>query len=126
MLSTQITNSLMSIFAQPGTAGDPRGFLSSSFGYYKPLVAGVMVKIIGNVLAIRNPVYLVIVRAILGVGAPLFFAVSMTFILNLFDDSRKRTAMTFRMTTYGVRWCFTLSSAILLASVPVAIIIKES
>ena len=49
----------------------PSGFLFSRFGYYKPLVAGVMVTIIGNVLTIniRNPVYLVIEQAIMAAEA---------------------------------------------------------
>jgi MFS family permease len=42
---------------------------------------------------VNNPVHLVFVRAVKGFGAPFFFAVSMTFIVNLFGAEKRGTAM---------------------------------
>lgn len=114
MLSTQITNPLLSIFAKEiGATGVmigyavagywvsrvlleiPSGFISARFGYYKPLVAGVVLTLVGNLLAVNvnSPLFLVVVRAIMGLGAPLFFAISMTFIINLFGTENRGSAM---------------------------------
>jgi MFS family permease len=114
MLATQITNPLLSIFAKRiGATGVmigyavagywvarvileiPSGFISARMGYYKPMVAGAVLTVAGNLLTINvdAPVYLVVVRAIMGLGAPLFFAISMTFIVNLFDAERRGSAM---------------------------------
>jgi len=114
MLATQITNPLLSIFARRiGATGVmigyavagywvsrvllevPSGFISARIGYYKPMLAGALLTVLGNMLTVNveSPVFLVIVRAILGLGAPLFFAVSMTFIVNLFDAERRGSAM---------------------------------
>ncbi|MBD3205109.1 MFS transporter [Candidatus Bathyarchaeota archaeon] len=114
MLSTQITNPLLPLFAkQIGATGVligyavagywvsrvileiPSGFISARFGYFKPLLAGVLLTLIGNLLAVNvdSPFYLVVVRAIMGLGAPLFFAISMTFIINLFDSQTRGSAM---------------------------------
>jgi MFS family permease len=73
----------------------PSGFISARVGYYKPMVAGAVLTVAGNLLTINvdAPVFLVAVRAIMGLGAPLFFAVSMTFIVNLFDAERRGSAM---------------------------------
>ena len=114
MLATQITNPLLSIFAKRiGATGVmigyavaaywvsrvlleiPSGFISARYGYYKPMVAGALLTVAGNMLTINvdSPVFLVAVRAIMGLGAPLFFAISMTFIVNLFDTERRESAM---------------------------------
>jgi len=114
MLATQITNPLLSIFAKRiGATGVmigyavagywvarvilevPSGFISARMGYYKPMVAGAVLTVAGNLLTINvdAPMFLVVVRAIMGLGAPLFFAVSMTFIVNLFDAERRGSAM---------------------------------
>lgn len=114
MLATQITNPLLSIFAKRiGATGImigyavaaywvsrvlleiPSGFISARYGYYKPLVVGALLTVAGNMLTINvdSPVFLVVVRAIMGLGAPLFFAISMTFIVNLFDAERRGSAM---------------------------------
>jgi len=114
MLATQITNPLLSIFAKRiGATGVmigyavaaywvsrvlleiPSGFISARYGYYKPMVAGALLTVAGNMLTINvdSPVFLVAVRAIMGLGAPLFFAISMTFIVNLFDTERRGSAM---------------------------------
>jgi len=114
MLSTQITNPLLSIFAKEiGATGVmigyavagywvsrvlleiPSGFISARFGYFKPLVAGVVLTLVGNLLAVNvnSPLFLVVVRAIMGLGAPLFFAISMTFIINLFGTENRGSAM---------------------------------
>jgi MFS family permease len=114
MLSTQITNPLLSIFAKEiGATGVmigyavagywisrvlleiPSGFISARFGYFKPLVVGVALTLIGNIFAVNVnvPLFLVVVRAIMGLGAPLFFAISMTFIINLFEAENRGSAM---------------------------------
>jgi MFS family permease len=114
MLATQITNPLLSIFAKRiGATGVmigyavagywvtrvllevPSGFISARFGYYKPLLAGALLTVLGNALTINveSPLLLVVVRAIMGLGAPLFFAVSMTFVVNLFDSKSRGRAM---------------------------------
>jgi MFS family permease len=114
MLATQITNPLLSIFAKRiGATGVmigyavagywvarvileiPSGFISARMGYYKPMVVGAVLTVAGNLLTINvdAPVFLVVVRAIMGLGAPLFFAISMTFIVNLFDAERRGSAM---------------------------------
>ena len=114
MLSTQITNPLLSIFAKEiGATGVmigyavagywvsrvlleiPSGFISARFGYFKPLVAGVVLTLVGNLLAVNvnSPLFLVVVRAIMGLGAPLFFAITMTFIINLFGTENRGSAM---------------------------------
>ena len=114
MLATQITNPLMSIFAKRiGASGVmigyaisaywvsrvvlevPSGFISARYGYYKPLVAGALLTVVGNIMTVNvdSPVYLIVVRAIMGLGAPLFFAISMTFIVSLFGAEMRGRAM---------------------------------
>jgi len=114
MLSIMVTNPILSIFAKEiGASGVwigyavsgywisrvvleiPSGYISSKFGYYKPMVFGLILTVLGNVLLVfvNNPVHLVIIRAIKGFGAPFFFAVSMTFIINLFDTEKRGKAM---------------------------------
>jgi DHA1 family multidrug resistance protein-like MFS transporter len=114
MFSIMITNPILSIFAkQIGATGVwigyavsgywisrvvleiPSGYISSKFGYYKPMAFGLLITVIGSVLLVfvKNPIHLVLVRALLGFGAPFFFAVSMTFIVNLFDSEKRGRAM---------------------------------
>lgn len=114
MLSIMVTNPILSLFAEDiGATGVwigyavsgywisrvvleiPSGYVSSRFGYYKPMLFGLTLTVIGNAMLIfvNNPVYLVLVRALNGFGAPFFFAVSMTFIVNLFGAERRGTAM---------------------------------
>jgi MFS family permease len=59
------------------------------------MLFGLVLTVIGNTLLVfvNSPVHLVLVRALNGFGAPFFFAVSMTFIVNLFGVERRGTAM---------------------------------
>ncbi|MCW4011995.1 MAG: MFS transporter, partial [Candidatus Bathyarchaeota archaeon] len=110
MFSIMLTNPILSIYAKDiGATGVmigwavsgywisrvvleiPSGYISSKFGYYKPMAFGLILTVLGNVLMlfVRDPLFLVIIRAINGFGAPFFFAVSMTFIVNLVDANKR-------------------------------------
>jgi len=114
MLSIMVTNPILSLFAEEiGATGVwigyavsgywisrvvleiPSGYVSSKFGYYKSMVFGLALTVMGNIMLVfvNNPVHLVFVRAVNGFGAPFFFAVSMTFIVNLFGAEKRGTAM---------------------------------
>lgn len=114
MLSIMVTNPILSLFAEEiGATGVwigyavsgywisrvvleiPSGYVSSKFGYYKPMVFGLALTVMGNIMLVfvNNPVHLVFVRAVNGFGAPFFFAVSMTFIVNMFGAEKRGTAM---------------------------------
>ena len=114
MFSIMITNPILSIFAkQIGATGVwigyavsgywvsrvvleiPSGYISSKFGYYRPMAFGLLLTIVGSTLLVfvKSPLHLVLIRAILGFGAPFFFAVSMTFIVNLFEAEKRGRAM---------------------------------
>jgi len=114
MLSIMVTNPILSIFAKEiGATGVwigyavsgywisrlvleiPSGYISSKFGYYKPMAFGLLLTVLGNIFLVfvNNPVHLVLIRALKGFGAPFFFAVSMTFIINLFDAEKRGRAM---------------------------------
>ncbi|MBN2336182.1 MFS transporter [Candidatus Bathyarchaeota archaeon] len=114
MLSIMVTNPILSLFAKEiGATGVwigyavsgywisrvvleiPSGYISSRFGYYKPMAFGLALTVLGNVLLVfvKDPVHLVLIRALKGFGAPFFFAVSMTFIINLFDTEKRGKAM---------------------------------
>ena len=114
MLSIMVTNPISSIFAKEiGATGIwigyavsgywisrvvleiPSGYISSKFGYYKPMAFGLLLTVLGNILLVfvNNPLHLVLIRALKGFGAPFFFAVSMTFIINLFDAEKRGRAM---------------------------------
>jgi MFS family permease len=114
MFSIMIINPLLSIYAMDiGATGVmigwavsgywisrvileiPSGYISSKFGYYKPMAFGLILTVLGNVLMlfVRDPLFLVIIRAINGFGAPFFFAVSMTFIVNLVEADKRGQAM---------------------------------
>jgi len=73
----------------------PSGYISSRFGYYKPMAFGLLVTALGSILLVfvNSPVQLVLIRALQGFGAPFFFAISMTFIVNLFDIEKRGKAM---------------------------------
>ena len=73
----------------------PSGYVSSKFGYYKPMAFGLLITILGNalMLIVKDPIFLVVIRALNGIGAPFFFAVSMTFIVNLVQVEKRGQAM---------------------------------
>ena len=73
----------------------PSGLISQRFGYFRSMVAGLGLNVVGALLSAlaRDPVQFVLARALMGIGAPLFFAVATTFVLNLFDAERRGSAM---------------------------------
>jgi MFS family permease len=73
----------------------PSGYISSKLGYYRPMVFGLLLTALGNILLVfvNNPLHLVLIRALKGFGAPFFFAVSMTFIIDLFEVEKRGRAM---------------------------------
>ena len=73
----------------------PSGFVSQRFGYYLSMVAGLLLTIAGALVCafVESPAQLIVGRALMGLGAPLFFAVATTFVLNLFDAERRGGAM---------------------------------
>lgn len=114
MLSVMITNPVLSIFAKDiGATGVwigisvsaywisrvvleiPSGYISSKYGYYKPMAFGLILTVVGNLLLlfVENPVHLILIRMLKGVGAPFFFATSMTFIINLVGKEKRGKAM---------------------------------
>ncbi|MFQ6052972.1 MAG: MFS transporter [Candidatus Bathyarchaeia archaeon] len=114
MFSTSLVNPFISLFAKRlGAAGVyigfvvagywvsriilevPSGLISSRFGYYLPMAVGLVLTAVGNVLSAfaTSPLQLILARALMGLGAPLFFAVAMTFVINLFDAERRGSAM---------------------------------
>ena len=114
MLSVMITNPILSIFAKEiGATGVwigftvsaywisrvvleiPSGYVSSRYGYYKPMLFGLILTVVGNLLLVfvKDPVYLILIRILKGIGAPFFFAVSMTFIINLVGPEKRGKAM---------------------------------
>ena len=114
MLSIMVTNPILSIFAKElGATGVwiayavsgywisrvvleiPSGYISSKFGYYKPMLFGLFLTVVGNLLLlfVKNPIHLVLIRMLKGFGAPFFFAVSMTFIINMFEVEKRGKAM---------------------------------
>ncbi len=116
MFSTSLVNPLLSIFAkQVGAAGVmiglsvaaywvarvlleiPSGFLSSRVGYYWPMLLGLVLTALGTLwnAYVTDPVQLILARGLQGFGAPLFFAVSMTMILNMFPIETRGSAMGF-------------------------------
>ncbi|RJS86928.1 MFS transporter [Candidatus Bathyarchaeota archaeon] len=116
VLSGSIVNPLLSIFAKRiGAAGVviglvvsaywtarifmeiPSGLLSSKLGYFKLMATGLTLTILGNILChfVHNPYQLMVGRAMIGLGAPLFYAVAMTFVVDLFTAERRGSAMGF-------------------------------
>lgn len=114
MISTSLINPLLSIFAQQvGASGIqiglvvagywmsrilleiPSGVISIRYGYHLPMVVGLLLTTVGtflNALAL-DPLQLLLTRVLQGFGAPLFFAISMTFITQLFDAKNRGGAM---------------------------------
>ncbi|MBS7630130.1 MFS transporter [Candidatus Bathyarchaeota archaeon] len=114
MFSTSLINPLLSIFAQQvGGSGIqiglvvagywmsrilleiPSGVISARYGYYLPMVIGLVLTTVGiflNALAV-DPFQLLLTRILQGFGAPLFFAISMTFVTQLFDAKNRGSAM---------------------------------
>ena len=114
MFSIMISNPILSIFAKDiGATGVmigyavsgywitrvvleiPSGYVSSRFGYYKPMAFGLLVTILGNalMLIVKDPIFLILIRALNGLGAPFFFAVAMTYIVNLVQVEKRAQAM---------------------------------
>ena len=114
MLSVMITNPVLSIFAKEiGATGVmiglamssywmsrtlleiPSGYISSRLGLYKTMGFGLVLTVVGNVLLVlvNDPVHLILIRMLKGVGAPFFFAVSMTYIINLVGPEKRGKAM---------------------------------
>ncbi len=114
MFSTSLVNPLLSIFAKRiGASGIyvglavagywvsriilevPSGLASSRFGYHLPMSVGLLLTAVWNILCalVTSPIQLILARALMGLGAPLFFAVAMTFVINLFDAGRRGSAM---------------------------------
>lgn len=56
---------------------------------------GLFITVLGSLLLVfvTNPIHLVLIRVLQGFAAPFFFAVSMTFIVNLFDAEKRGRAM---------------------------------
>ena len=73
----------------------PSGLISQRFGYYLSMVVGLLLTIAGSFVCgfVDSPAQLILGRALMGLGAPLFFAVATTFVLNLFDAKRRGGAM---------------------------------
>jgi len=73
----------------------PSGFISQKFGLYRVMIAGLVLTGLGNLVMATwmDPYTLVLGRALMGLGAPLFFAVATTFVLNMFEPERRGSAM---------------------------------
>lgn len=73
----------------------PSGFVSQVFGYCLSMSVGLLLTISGAIMCafVTSPAQLVLGRAQPHQGAPLFFAVAMTFVLNLFDTECRGGAM---------------------------------
>ncbi len=114
MLSVMVTNPVLSIFAKElGATGVmiglamsgywmsrvlleiPSGYISSRLGLYKTMGFGLALTVVGNVLLVlvNDPMHLVLIRMLKGIGAPFFFAVSMTYIINLVGPEQRGKAM---------------------------------
>lgn len=73
----------------------PSGLISQRFGYFRSMAVGLGLNVVGTFLSAlaRDPFQFTLARALMGFGAPLFFAVATTFVLNLFDAERRGSAM---------------------------------
>lgn len=73
----------------------PAGFLSARFGYFRPLVIGLFISMVGCFLSglAVDPLTLMLSRALTGIGAPLFFGVSMILVVDIFDERTRGSAM---------------------------------
>jgi MFS family permease len=73
----------------------PSGLISQRFGYFRSMTVGLGLNVLGTFLSAmaRDPFQFTLARALMGIGAPLFFAVATTFVLNLFAAERRGSAM---------------------------------
>jgi MFS family permease len=73
----------------------PSGLISQRFGYFRSMAVGLGLNVVGTFLSAlaRDPFQFTLARALMRIGAPLFFAVATTFVLNLFDAERSGSAM---------------------------------
>ncbi len=73
----------------------PSGLISQRFGYFRSMAVGLGLNVVGTFLSAlaKDPFQFTLARALMGIGAPLFFAVATTFVLNLFDAERRGGAM---------------------------------
>jgi len=73
----------------------PSGFISQRFGSYRSLAVGLVLSAAGMAMSgyATDPVQFMVAMALVGVGAPLFFAVATMFVLNLFDAEQRGGAM---------------------------------
>lgn len=73
----------------------PSGFISQRFGHYLSMAVGLLLTVLGCVVCafVTSPAHLITGCALMGFGAPLFFAVATTLVLNLFDAERRGGAM---------------------------------
>ena len=73
----------------------PSGIISQRIGYFRSMTVGLGLNVLGSIFSAvaKDPVQFTIARILMGVGAPLFFAVSTTFVLNLFDAEHRGRAM---------------------------------
>lgn len=116
ILSGSVVNPLLSIYARRlGASGVfigmvvaaywtarvfleiPSGLLSSRLGYFIPMALGLTFITLGNLLSrfVKSPYELMVGRAMVGLGAPLFYGVAMTFVVDLFTAERRGSAMGF-------------------------------
>ncbi len=114
MLSTSLVNPLLSIFSKSlGASGAtiglsvigywvarvlleiPSGFISAKYGYYWPMTLGLVFTALGTLWMafVTDWIGLFFARALQGIGAPLFFAVSMTMVVNMFGSDKRGSAM---------------------------------
>jgi MFS family permease len=73
----------------------PSGIISQRIGYFRSMTVGLGLNVLGSLFSAvaRDPLQFTIARILMGIGAPLFFAVSTTFVLNLFDAEHRGRAM---------------------------------
>jgi MFS family permease len=73
----------------------PSGFISAKYGYYWPMTLGLVFTALGTIWMafVTDWIGLFFARALQGIGAPLFFAVSMTMVVNMFGSEKRGSAM---------------------------------
>ena len=73
----------------------PSGLISQWFGYFRTMAVGLGLNVLGTFFSAfaQDPFQFTLARALMGIGAHLFFAVATTFVLNLFDAERRGGAM---------------------------------
>jgi MFS family permease len=114
MFSNSIMNPLLPLFARDlGASGTyigfvvasysisrlileiPSGFISARFGHFLPLSTGLILIATGTFLSAfsTHPSYLILARMLIGLGSPLFFTVSLGFIVRLFNTTQRGKAL---------------------------------